>query len=124
MTIPSSVRNYLARSGGQYKVRTGRPASDMETTAAAVGIEPQELVRATVLQDGGARLMVLHCATDEADLAALDRRFKRRFSLCDETELMRLFPGCSPRALPPLGPLFGIKVIVDSTLEAREAVYF
>ena len=44
--------------------------------------------------------------------------------LAHEDELSRLFPGCEPGAMPPLGPLYGHTVFVDVSLASEPAIVF
>ena len=44
--------------------------------------------------------------------------------LADEDQLPPLFPDCKPGAIPPLGPAYGLRMIVDASLDAQEEVYF
>jgi Ala-tRNA(Pro) deacylase len=41
-----------------------------------------------------------------------------------ETELNRLFPDCELGAMPPLGPLYGMPVYLDSHLAGEEMITF
>jgi Ala-tRNA(Pro) deacylase len=36
----------------------------------------------------------------------------------------RLFPDCREGAIPPLGPAYGLRTVVDDDLEAQQEVYF
>jgi len=44
--------------------------------------------------------------------------------LADEAELLHLFPGCEPGAMPPLGGLYGQRVFVDVALASEPHVFF
>jgi len=44
--------------------------------------------------------------------------------LADEGELLRLFPGCEPGAMPPFGGLYGQRVFVDLALAAEPHIVF
>jgi len=44
--------------------------------------------------------------------------------LLDEEEFERFFPGCEPGAEPPLGSLFGLPLVIDSTLAEAGRIVF
>ena len=44
--------------------------------------------------------------------------------LATEEEIVGLYPGCEPGAMPPFGPLYGQRVFVDSSLVAEPDFVF
>ena len=44
--------------------------------------------------------------------------------LATEDELARLFPDCELGAMPPLGPIYGFPVYLDTTLAAQDMICF
>jgi Ala-tRNA(Pro) deacylase len=44
--------------------------------------------------------------------------------MATETELAKLFRNCELGAMPPLGPLYGMPVYLDSTLAGQDTIAF
>lgn len=119
MQIPTTVRKFLAHKGGQYKVHAAPPGLPLAATVRAAGVPVQQLVRASVLTDGGSYLMAVYPATQQLDPAALPG-----YAPCSREELAVLLPDCDPAVLPPLGDAYGLRLVVDPAVDALEVVYF
>jgi Ala-tRNA(Pro) deacylase len=63
-------------------------------------------------------------ATRSVHLGHLTTQLERRVRLADEDEIPGLFPDCKPGAIPPLGPAYGLRMVVDAGLDALAEVYF
>jgi Ala-tRNA(Pro) deacylase len=48
----------------------------------------------------------------------------RKLALAGEDRIMRVFKDCAAGAIPPLGPAYGMKTILDDGLVALPEVYF
>jgi Ala-tRNA(Pro) deacylase len=48
----------------------------------------------------------------------------RALRLATEAEITRLYDGCEPGAVPPLGPLYHQKVVVDTSLTSDPEIVF
>jgi Ala-tRNA(Pro) deacylase len=44
--------------------------------------------------------------------------------LATEAEIGLLYQGCEPGAVPPLGPLYGQRVFVDTSMTANDEIAF
>ncbi|HDL85873.1 MAG TPA: YbaK/EbsC family protein, partial [Candidatus Acetothermia bacterium] len=49
---------------------------------------------------------------------------KQPVALATEEEISALFPDCDTGAIPPVGAAYGLKTVVDESLEGHEDVYF
>lgn len=124
MNIPSTVRTYLAASGGRFKGRQTEPRKTFEETIEHAGLTLEQLVRPVMLRSGKNYLMAVIRADQQLDLQQVSRLFKRDFALCTEAESTQLLQECDSQALPPLAAAFGIRAIVDKEVEAMEQLYF
>jgi HD-like signal output (HDOD) protein/prolyl-tRNA editing enzyme YbaK/EbsC (Cys-tRNA(Pro) deacylase) len=124
MNIPTTVRNYLARKGGQYKVHAATAGLSLADAVRAARVPVQKLVRSAVLKDGSSYLMAVYPATHRLDLAVLNGNSRRSFAACSSEELKALLSDSETVALPPLGEPYGIKVIVDRAVDELDEVFF
>ncbi len=123
-TIPRSVRRCLTGPADRYKVRVVAADGGLEQSARAARVPLQKLVRAELVQGSGARLLAVYPADRQLDLKALEQLFKRPFEPCSRDEVTRNFEGCNPDALPPFGPAFGLKTVVDESIGELDEVFF
>ena len=125
MTIPASVSNYLAQHGVDYRVLVHPVAYTAQEEAALTHVPGREWAKAVVcIVDNEPVLAVLpaHCHANRGQLqAALGAKSAR---LAHEEELEPLYADCEVGAMPPLGPLYGQRVVVDKSLASREEVVF
>ncbi|WP_127477691.1 HDOD domain-containing protein [Sulfurivermis fontis] len=124
MNIPTTVRNYLARKGGQYKVHAATAGLSLADAVRAARVPVQKLVRSAVLKDGSSYLMAVYPATHRLDLTVLNGNSRRNFVACSSEELKTLLADSEVAALPPLGEPYGIKVIVDRSVDELDEVFF
>lgn len=124
MNIPTTVRNYLARKGGQYKVHAATAGLSLADAVRAARVPVQKLVRSAVLKDGASYLMAVYPATHRLDLTALNGNSRRNFAACSSEELKSLLADSETAALPPLGEPYGVKVIVDRAVDELDEVFF
>ncbi len=124
MNLPETVKRYLANSGGRFKVRRGEPMASFEGCLEAAGISPALCARGELLKSGRAYLMAVYRADSELDLEALNRLFKRDFVRADEADVRAAFSNCAAQALPPISEAYGIKAIVDKSLDGLDSLYF
>ncbi|MBE0509485.1 MAG: HDOD domain-containing protein [Chromatiales bacterium] len=124
MNIPSTVRTYLADSGGRFKGRQTDAGRHLEETVSLAGLSLEQVVRPVMLRSGKNYLMAVIRADQQLDLERISQLFKREFSLCTPVEGAELLNGCQLEALPPLAAPFGIRAIMDRSVEAMAQVYF
>lgn len=122
--IPKTVATYLATSHISYQLRRGQAAPSLIETAISLGIAPNKLIQGTVLKCGNAYLMAIYPANTELDIESINRRAKREFKLCTETELKDVFQNCDPAALPPISQAYGVHAILDQSIYQLEDVFF
>lgn len=124
MNIPATVRNYLARKGGQYKLYSASAGQSLAEAVRMARVPVQKLVRSVVLKDGSNYLMAVYPATHRLDLAVLNGNSRRNFVACSDEELASMITDSEVSAVPPLGDAYGIKVIVDRAVDQMDEVFF
>lgn len=125
MAIAPLVEDYLTRHGARYDVVEHRRSSHSAETAALAHIPGERLVKSVVLRDeDDAVLLAVLPSTLSVHLGHLSEETRRTLRLADEADLQGVFPDCSLGAIPPLGPAYGVRIILDDSLEAHEDLYF
>ena len=124
MPLADTVKRHLAAHPARYRVRSAESGETSAEQARAAGIPEAALARAVLLKTGELRLLAVIPASHEVDLEALQQIFRRRFSLCTEQEAQAAFPDCEPDALPPFGLAYGVKTIVDQSLDRLDEAFF
>ena len=124
MAMAPQVEKLLARSGARYELLSHPRSQTSIQTADYADIPGDKLVKAVMLEDEQGKVMAALPATRSVHIGHLTTQLERRMRLADEDELAALFPDCKPGAIPPLGPAYGLRMIVDASLDAQDEVYF
>lgn len=124
MTIAASVQSYLDREGAAYDTIEHEHTRDSNHTAQAARVPGDQLAKCVVLEDDSGYLMTVVPSTHRVDLGGLHRALKRNLGLASEPELVELFKDCEPGALPPLGAVYGMQMILDDSLADLPDIYF
>jgi Ala-tRNA(Pro) deacylase len=123
--VPSVVGHYLREHHASYAVIHHPRAYSATREAAAAHVPGREWAKAVVcMADGRPTLAVLPAdhSIDRARLRDLVGAADMR--LASEAELGLLFEGCELGAVPPLGPLYGQRVFVDTSIAANDEIAF
>jgi len=118
------VEDYLSRHGALYDL-VEHPASRFSSETAELAHVPGDrLVKAVVLEDDDGMVLAVLSSTRTVHLGRLSSETHRKLRLADESELAGVFPDCKPGAIPPLGPAYGVRTILDDSLEALTDLWF
>lgn len=124
MNIPSTVRSFLSDRRVKCKARMTTPAESFEATVALAELPLNKVIKPVMLCSGSAYLMAIIRADQSLDIEALNTLFKRQFRLCNAGELQELFPNCDNEALPPLGEPYGLRAIIDASIDDLNTLFF
>jgi Ala-tRNA(Pro) deacylase len=124
MSIAMTVDKYLRQLQVPYDIlphyRTG---SSLETARVA-HISAHQLAKAVLLEDDAGYLMAVLPASEHVHLGMLREQLGRAVGLATEREVMEVFKDCDMGAIPPLGPAYGVPMIVDEELTREPELYF
>ena len=124
MAVAVTLQHYLDELGVEYEV-VAHPYTDSGlATAASAHIPADKLAKSIMLEDEGGYLMAVCPASRRIKLGELYREINRRMEFADETELADVFGDCVLGAVPPVGELYGIDVVVDLELFMQPDIYF
>ncbi len=124
MAMAPLVEDYLSRHDARYDL-VAHPRSRFSIeTADAADVPGDRLVKAVLLEDDDGVVLAVLPSTRSVHLGHLSTEMHRRMRLADENDLQGIFPDCEPGAIPPLGPAYGVRTILDDSLEAQPDVFF
>jgi len=124
MTTTNLVQ-YLNQSGIPFELVTHLPAFSAHDVASATHVTDKELAKTIIIHaDEGNWMAVL-----PANYRLNDRLIKRALGVkhvhfLQEEELTKLFPDCEVGAMPPIGNLYSMPVVVDKTMTQDDQIVF
>lgn len=129
MTFMSSdaarLMKYLNDKGVEFTLINHTPAFTAHQVAAATHVRDREMAKTVLVNaDGQYWLAVLRAdhRIDERELRSILE--VRHLSLAQEGEMEPMFPGCEIGAMPPLGRMYGLPVVVDKALSEDDLIVF
>lgn len=124
MAIASKVQDYMTQHSLRYDVLTHPHSHNSMETAQLAHIPGKCLAKTVVLEDDNGFLMAVLPSTHHVQLGKLSRTLNCRLRLATERELAKLFDDCELGAIPPLGPAYGMRMVVDDSLSDYPEIYF
>ena len=124
MGIAITVQQYLSDNGVTYDCvaheRTGRSIQSAESCH----VPGDSLAKAVVLRRRDGYILAILPASRQLKLDEVGGWLRQPVGLASEEELVALFPDCEPGAVPPVAAAYGLRSLVDESLEAQPDVYF
>jgi Ala-tRNA(Pro) deacylase len=121
----SRVTDYLTDHDVSFQVLPHPRALTSVQEARALGVAADEVVKTVALVGRGGYLLAVVPASWRLDLRLVrDLLDDPTVRLAGEGELLVDFPGYELGALPPLGSLLGVRVLVDPRVLEHEVVVF
>ncbi len=123
--VTERLLQLLEAAGIPYRILEHEPVFTSEQAAAVRGTPPEAGAKALLVKSADDRYDLLVIAgsrrVDNSRLRLLLGTHRVRFASAEE-----LFEvtGCHPGALPPFGQLFGLRVLLDRSLQTAPAVAF
>ena len=123
--IPASISNYLDRHHARYAVLTHRTAYTAQEEAAAASVPGSEWAKTVVCFADEQPVLAVLPAPFTLDLDRLKESLgAHSIRLAAEREFAPLYGDCEVGAMPPLGPLYGQRVVVDVHLLSDAEIVF
>lgn len=125
MAIAASVGDFLKRERIPYRTITHPVAYTAQEEAAVAHVPGRQWAKTVVCVADGRPIQVVVPADMIVDLERLRELARARVvRLGTEDEIARLYPECERGAMPPLGPLYGQRVYVDTSLIDEPEIVF
>jgi Ala-tRNA(Pro) deacylase len=124
MAIAAKLKDYLARQALEYALVPHPHSHNTLESAHAAHVSGKLIAKAVVLEDDEGYLMVVVPADHHVHLGHLHKQLGRSVRLVTEPQLKDLFHDCELGAIPPVGPAYGIEMILDDRLAGNAEVFF
>ena len=124
MAIALTLKQYLDDQDIKYDVLSHKKTGCSSLTAQACQVSGDCLAKGVVVNRDKGFLLVIVPTSRHVELEELGRWLKQPVSLATEAEIDALFHDCDTGAIPPLGAPYGIRAVVDESLDGLGDVYF
>ena len=120
--IPEPIRSYLDEHAVPFRTSTHPYGVTAQRTAEEAHVSGKRFGKTLVLEQNGRYILAVVPASEHLDMAAARDLLGGEVQLANESKLDELFPGCETGAMPPLGGLWGMPVVVDACLERQPTI--
>ncbi|MFZ5875650.1 MAG: aminoacyl-tRNA deacylase [Nitrospirota bacterium] len=128
MSVTKRLKDYLDENGVQYEIIQHAPTLSAPATAEALHVPGRTVAKVVMIKDGPDDVMTVLPASLKVDVLriqeVLGHRWNHRIRLATESEFAKVFPDCEVGMMPPFGNLYGLDVLVDSSLTEDEEIVF
>ncbi|MBF8248972.1 MAG: YbaK/prolyl-tRNA synthetase associated region [Bacteroidetes bacterium] len=125
MAKMQDLLRYLDSNKVEYRVMEHSLAYSAHEVAVSTLVPERELAKAILVSVDGRFWMTALRADYRVNTQMIKRAFgSKQVHLAHEEDLESLFPDCQIGAMPPLGNLYGLPVMVDESLAEDEEIVF
>jgi Ala-tRNA(Pro) deacylase len=125
MPILTKLREFLDGNKVPYSVHSHPTAYTAQEIAALQHVKGRQLAKVVMVRAGAEVVMLVLPAERRVDFDRLKNVLRAPdVRLAEEPEFRDLFPGCEVGAMPPFGSLYGLRVLMDGSLEKDEEIVF
>ncbi|MGH6916154.1 MAG: aminoacyl-tRNA deacylase [Geminicoccaceae bacterium] len=124
MTMAPRVARHLADQSIAHRVLSHAQTPTAARAGQATHISGNRIAKAVALRDGDGFVLAVLPASHHVSLELLQAWLGRPFSLASERDASDLFPDCDLGAIPPIGQVYGVDVLVDESLFGLDQVCF
>ncbi|MBI2308316.1 MAG: YbaK/EbsC family protein [Rhodocyclales bacterium] len=124
MSMANTLQDFLQRHHARFDMKHHAHSSCSMETAAMAHVPGDRLAKPVMFRDDLGYVMAVLPSTCHVGIAALNKRLGRHLQLAEEWELEELFQDCELGAIPPMGPAYGIRTVMDEDLANERDIYF
>ena len=123
--VGSSVYEYLNKYEIPYEFIRHPLAFTARQRAKAARLRERDVAKTVMVRADGMIVIAVLRADEQVDLDRLAEQLDAHaIQLVPETEFSSYFPDCDPGAVPPLGDLYGLPVVVSPSIDAEPCITF
>lgn len=123
--ISQQIKKFLDQHHIKYRTINHTPAYTAQEIAAVTHIPGKELAKTVIIKIDGKLTMLVEPAYVKINLKELQSLLgAKKIELANEYEFEGKFPECETGAMPPLGNLYNMDVIVEDTLTHDRRILF
>ena len=117
MAIPAPIEQFVTSNGVVFMPVHHRLAYTAQEEAAVTHVPGREWAKTVVWFADGEPVQAVLPAHMSVDIERLRQLIgARAVRLAREDEIVPLYPGCEPGAMPPFGPMYKQRVLVEKEL--------
>jgi Ala-tRNA(Pro) deacylase len=121
----TDLLNYLQDNRIHHQLIEHETAFTAHEVAQSTHVPETELAKTIIVRADGGFWMVVLRADQVIDMNLLRKALDaKELHFAHEEDLDFLFPDCQTGAMPPFGNLYGVPVIVDTSLATDEEIVF
>ena len=124
MAIAITLQQYLSDQGVAYDCLEHRRTGCSTRSAEASQVPGDCLAKAVVLKRREGYILAIVPASRQVRLDEVGAWLRQPIGLAAEDEIASLFPDCEPGAVPPVAAAYGLRSLVDESLETPRDIYF
>lgn len=125
MTTPDHLIAFLKEQNVRHELIKHPEAFTAQEVAHAIHKTGKVLAKTVVVEADGKHVMTVVPAHHKVKLAAVKAALKAKdVHLAREEQLRELFPDCDLGAMPPVGPLYHLPVVLSAELQQRPEIVF
>lgn len=121
--IKPHIAEYLEKKGVPWIAHAHPRRFSAQETAAAEHVSGKRFAKTVVLEQDGRFVLAVLPAHLDVDTRRLEADIGR-VRLAEERRFAGRFADCEVGAMPPLGELYGMEVVVDRTLVQQPSIVF
>lgn len=122
--IAPTLRRYLNGLKVPFDVSVHARTLTAGETAKVAHVPGNVLAKGVLLADDDGPILAVLPSTHHVAVERLNNALGRRLALVREEELDGWFEDCAPGAVPITGRAYGVDVVVDTSLEVADEVFF
>lgn len=122
--IAPTLRRYLNGLKVPFDVSVHARTLTAGETAKVAHVPGDALAKGVLLADDEGPVLAVLASTHHVGLERLNHALGRRLELVREDDLDGWFEDCAPGAVPITGRAYGVDVVVDTSLEVADEVFF
>lgn len=124
MTIAPRLRKYLDENRIQYDLIPHEATLSSLGSAHAGHIPSDKLAKGVMLSNGNGYMLAVLPASHHLRMSEVKSELGHEMRLATEPEIEKVFSDCDRGAIPPVGPCYGLNVIIDDSVHGQEDLYF
>lgn len=122
--IKQHISDYLSRKGVRWYPRAHATRFTAQEIAASMHVSGKRFAKTVVLVADGRLLLAVIPADEEVDVDRLRDELGTDVRVANEAAMSGHFADCDIGAMPPLGELYGMQVLVDPNLARQLFIHF
>ncbi|MFT7683060.1 MAG: Ala-tRNA(Pro) deacylase [Moritella dasanensis] len=124
MSMATKVGQFLASHNIDFSLVKHRHTASSFNSALSAHVPTSQVAKAVILRDiGGDYLMAVVPANKHVLIGEINRQTGKQYYLLAEHELATLFQDCEPGAIPSLGQIYGMDMLVDDMLFEQDQLF-